>query len=119
MLLKITDSVIRHKSFQVLLKKGLITKRKTYICNECLYKHKNDTNEPTSNSISSNENTNNGSHEDCEMFKCIRKTVTHIRKTIWTHLNNNMKEQLVLLAGELGKLISSDVFEDGRLNISQ
>ena len=30
-----------------------------------------------------------------------------------------MKEQLVLLAGELGKLISSDVFEDGRLNISQ
>ena len=29
-----------------------------------------------------------------------------------------MKEQLVLLAGELGKLISSDVFEDGRLNIS-
>ena len=53
------------------------------------------------------------------MFECIRKTITHIRKTIWTHLNNNMKEQLVLLAGELGKLISSDVFEDGRLNISQ
>ena len=52
------------------------------------------------------------------MFECIRKTITHIRKTIWTHLNNNMKEQLVLLAGELGKLISSDVFEDGRLNIS-
>ena len=52
------------------------------------------------------------------MFECIRKTITLIRKTIWTHLNNNMKEQLVLLAGELGKLISSDVFEDGRLNIS-
>ena len=52
------------------------------------------------------------------MFECIRKTITHIRKTIWTHLNNNMKEQLVLLAGELDKLISSDVFEDGRLNIS-
>ena len=52
------------------------------------------------------------------MFECIRKTITHIRKTISTHLNNNMKEQLVLLAGELGKLISSDVFEDGRLNIS-
>ena len=28
-----------------------------------------------------------------------------------------MKEQLVLLTGELGKLISSDVFEDGRSNI--
>ena len=113
---KITDSVIRHKSFEVLLKKGLITKRKTY---ECLYKYKNDVSDPTSDSISANENTNDGSHDDCEMFECIRKTITHIRKTIWTHLNYNMKEQLVLLAGELGKLISSDVFEDGRLNISQ
>ena len=110
--------MIRHKSFQVLLKGGLITKRKTYIFNECLYKYKNDVNDPTSDIISGNENTSDGSHEDCEMFECIRKTISYIRKTIWTHLNNNMKEQHVLLAGELGKLISSNVFKDGRLNIS-
>ena len=30
-----------------------------------------------------------------------------------------MKEQLVQLAGELSKLISSDVFEDGRSSITQ
>ena len=101
--------MVRHKSFQVLLKKGLITKCKTYICNESLHKYKNDVNDRTSDSISGNENTNDGSHEDCEMFECIRKTITHIRKTIWTHLKNNMKEQLVLLVGELGKLIGSDV----------
>ena len=56
--------MIRQKSFQVLLKKGLTLKHKTYICNECLHKYKNDVN-------------------------------------------------------ELGKLISSNIFQDGRLNISQ
>ena len=49
--------MIRHKSFQVLLKEGLIAKRKTYIFNECLYKYKNDVNDPTSDIISGNENT--------------------------------------------------------------
>ena len=56
--------MIRQKYFQVLLKKGLTLKHKTYICNECLHKYKNDVN-------------------------------------------------------ELGKLISSNIFQDGRLNISQ
>ena len=44
--------------------------------------------------------------------KCLNvleKLLPTLEKTIWTHLKNNMKEQLVLLVGELGKLISSDV----------
>ena len=116
---KITDPVTRHKSFQVLLEKCLITKRKTYICNECLDKYKNVVNDRTSGSISGNENTYDGSYEDCGMSEYIRKNITHIRKTNWTHYNNNTKEQLVLLEGELGKLISSDVFEDGRSHLTQ
>ena len=42
-----------------------------------------------------------------------------IRKPAWTYLNDNMEEQLVLLAEELGKLISSVDFEDGRSSITQ
>ena len=56
----------RPKLFQVLLEKGLIMKRKTYICNECLVKYKRGINDWTSNNkINSNKNTNNGSYEDC------------------------------------------------------
>ena len=53
------------------------------------------------------------------MSECIIKNITYIRKPTWTHLNDNMKEQLVLLAEELGKLISSNDFEDGRSGIIQ
>ena len=35
-LLKITDSMARFESFQILLKKGLIKKHKMYICNKYL-----------------------------------------------------------------------------------
>ena len=53
------------------------------------------------------------------MSQCIIKNITYIRKPTWTHLNDNMKEQLVLLAEELDKLISSNDFEDGRSVIIQ
>ena len=53
------------------------------------------------------------------MSECIIKNITYIRKPTWTHLNDNMKEQLVLLAEELDKLISSNDFEDGRSVIIQ
>ena len=109
----------RFKSFQILLKKGLITKRKTYICDKCLDKYKNYINGWTSDSINSNKNANNGLHEDYKMSECIINNITYIRKSTLTHLNDNMKEQLVLLAGELGKLISSDDFEDSRSSITQ
>ena len=109
----------RFKSFQVLLKKDLITKRKTYICSECLDKYKNDINDRTSDSINSNKNANDGLYEDYKMSECIINNITYIRKSTLTHLNDNMKEQLVLLAGELGKLISSNDFEDSRSSITQ
>ena len=48
---------------------------------------------------------------------CYKKQC--IRKPAWTYLNDNMKEQLVLLAEELGKLISSVDFENGRSSITQ
>ena len=118
-LLKITDFMTRFKSFQILLKKGLITKRKTYICNKCLDKYKNYINGWTSDSINSNKNANNGLHEDYKMSECIINNITYIRKSTLTHLNDNMKEQLVLLVRELGKLISSNDFEDSRSSITQ
>ena len=109
----------RFKSFQILLKKGLITKRKTYICDKCLDKYKNYINGWTSDSINSNKNANNGLHEDYKMSECIINNITYIRKSTLTHLNDNMKEQLVLLVRGLGKLISSNDFEDSRSSITQ
>ena len=53
------------------------------------------------------------------MSECIINNITYIRKSTLTHLNDSMKEQLVLLLGELGKLISSNDFEDGRSSITQ
>ena len=53
------------------------------------------------------------------MFECIISNITCIRKSTWTHLNDILKEQLVLLVKELGKLIRSDDFEDSRSNITQ
>ena len=53
------------------------------------------------------------------MSECIINNITYIRKPTLTHLNDNIKKQLVLLAGELGKLISNDDFEDGRSSITQ
>ena len=109
----------RFKSFQILLKKDLIAKRKTYICKECLDKYEKYINDRTSDSINSNKNANNGLYEDYKMSECIINNITYIRKSTLTHLNDNMKEQLVLLAGELGKLISSNDFEDSRSSITQ
>ena len=53
------------------------------------------------------------------MSECIINNITYIRKSTLTHLNDNMKEQLVLLVRELGKLISSNDFEDSRSSITQ
>ena len=94
-------------------------KHKIYICNECLDKYKNDINDRTSNSINSNKNASNGLYEDYKMSECIINNITYIRKSTLTHLNDSMKEQLFLLLGELGKLISSNDFEDGRSSITQ
>ena len=118
-LLKITDFMTRFKSFQILLKKDLITKRKTYICKECLDKYEKYINDRTSDSINSNKNANDGLHGGYKMSECIINNITYIRKSTLTHLNDSMKEQLVLLLGELGKLISSNDFEDGRSSITQ
>ena len=94
-------------------------KHKTYICNECLDNCKNDINDWTSDSINSNKNASNGLYEDYKMSECILNNITYIRKSTLTHLNDSMKQQLVLLVGELGKLISSNDFEDGRSSITQ
>ena len=94
-------------------------KHKIYICNECLDKYKNDINDRTSDSINSNKNASNGLYEDYKMSECIINNITYIRKSTLTHLNDSMKEQLFLLLGELGKLISSNDFEDGRSSITQ
>ena len=94
-------------------------KHKIYICNECLDKYKNDINDRTSDSINSNKNANDGLYGGYKMSECIINNITYIRKSTLTHLNDSMKEQLVLLLGELGKLISSNDFEDGRSSITQ
>ena len=108
----------RFKSFQILLKKDLI-KRKTYICKECLDKYEKYINDRTSDSINSNKNANDGLYGGYKMSECIINNITYIRKSTLTHLNDNMKEQLVLLVRELGKLISSNDFEDSRSSITQ
>ena len=81
--------------------------------------YKNEINDWTSDSINSNKNTINGSYQDYKMSKCITKNITYFRKPSWSHLNGNMKEQLVLLGEELGKLITIDDFEDHRSSITQ
>ena len=58
-------------------------------------------------------------YENYKMSECIIKNITYIRKLAWTYLNDNMKQQLVLLAEKLGKLISSIDFVDGRSSITQ
>ena len=63
----------RFKSFQILLKKGLMKKRKIDICNEYLDKYKNDMNDQTSDSINCNKNANNGLYEVYKMSECVIK----------------------------------------------
>ena len=63
----------RFKSFQILLKKGLMKKRKIDICNEYLDKYKNDINDQTSDSINCYKNANDGLYEDYKMSKCVTK----------------------------------------------
>ena len=63
----------RFKSFQILLKKGLMKKRKIDICNEYLDKYKNDINDQTSDSINCYKNANNGLYEDYKMSECVTK----------------------------------------------
>ena len=63
----------RFKSFQILLKKGLMKKRKIDICNEYLDKYKNDINDQTSDSINCYKNANDGLYEDYKMSECVTK----------------------------------------------
>ena len=63
----------RFKSFQILLKKGLMKKRKIDICNEYLDKYKNDINDQTSESINCYKNANDGLYEDYKMSECVTK----------------------------------------------
>lgn len=36
----------------------------------------------------------------------------------WKTLSDKMKELLIQLASELGKVISNDIFDDGKLNVA-
>ena len=81
-LLKIINFITTLKSFQILLEKGWITKRETFICNECLDKYKNDINNRNSDSINNNKNANDDSYEDCKMSECIMKNFLTLEKQL-------------------------------------
>ena len=121
----ITESVKRRAGFKKLLERKLINTRKPYICTVCLEKYQQKTSVENENQNSSNEDVDK--FDENPICEDILKVSQFINSVNWVSLSlslslslsDNLKNHLAGLAGHLGKLVGSDLFEDGQENIAQ
>ena len=115
-MVKINDSTERLNAFKNLLSRNLIASLKNYVCKKCLYWY-GEQSQPeldiTQNNIISSE-----TNQEQLIIESIHGTINHIKTMNWKSLSDKMKESLTQLASELGKVISNDIFDDGKLNVA-
>ena len=60
----------------------------------------------------SNANSFNEKKEN-SILKAVNKVTNHLKSLTWNNLSRDLKNNITQLAGELGRLINNDIFEDG------
>ena len=119
----IIKSVKRRAGFKKLLDRKLINTRKSYICTVCLEKYQQKTSIENENQNSSNEDADE--FDENPICEDVLKVSQFINSVNWDSLSlslslsQNLKSHSAGLAGHLGKLVSSGLFEDGQKNIAQ
>ena len=98
----------RLNSFKILINRELITDCKKHICKACLNRYS-----LTLSDIhtSSNVSTFNDNKEN-SILKAVNEVTNHLKCLTWNNLSGDLKNNITQLAGELGCLISNDIFED-------
>ena len=115
-MVKINDSTKRLNAFKNLLSRNLITNRKSYVCKKCLYWY-GEQSQPELD-ITQNNTISSETNQEQFIIESIHGTINHIKTMNWKSLSDKMKESLTQLASELGKVISNDIFDDGKLNVA-
>ena len=113
----ITESGKRPVGFKKLLEKKKINTCKSYICTAGLEKYQQKTSVENENQNSSNEDADE--FDENSICEDILKVSQFINSVNWDSLSDNLKNHSAGLAGQLGKLVSSDLFEDGQKNIAE
>ena len=113
-LLKVDDSIKGLNSFKILIDRELITDRKKHICKACLNRYSLSSSDfrADSNANSFNEKKENS------ILKAVNKVTNHLKSLTWNNLSRDLKNNITQLAGELGRLINNDIFEDGQSNVA-
>ena len=115
-MVKINDSTKRLNAFKNLLSRNLITNLKSYVCKKCLYWY-GEQSQPELD-ITQNNTISSETNQEQVIIESIHGTINHIKTMNWKSLSDKMKESLTQLASELGKVISNDIFDDGKLNVA-
>ena len=68
--------------------------------------------------ITQNNTISSETNQEQLIIESIHGTINHIKTMNWKSLSDKMKESLTQLASELGKVISNDIFDDGKLNVA-
>ena len=115
-MVRINDSTERLNAFKNLLSRNLITSLKNYVCKKCLYWY-GEQSQPELD-ITQNNTISSETNQEQLIIESIHGTINHIKTMNWKSLSDKMKESLTQLASELGKVISNDIFDDGKLNVA-
>ena len=113
-LLKVNDSIKRLNSFKIPIDRELITDRKKHVCKACLNRYSLSSSDvrTDSNTTSFNEDKENS------ILKAFNEVINRLKSLTWNNLSRDLKNNITQLAGELGRLINNNIFEDGKSNMA-
>ena len=91
-----------------------MTDCKKYICKPCPNRYS-----LTSSDIHTSSNATIF-NEDKEklILKAVDEVTNHLKCLTWNNLSRDLKNNITQLAGELGRLINIDIFEDQKSNVA-
>ena len=115
---KVTETTKRRKNYKLLLQKNLISKQATDVCSACLEYINNDKPledlAPIVESQESNTTVEGNTEENRELLDTIQKLEGLLTIVNYEQISSDIHNGLKDLAGDLGRIISSDLFVKGQ-----
>ena len=91
-----------------------MTDCKKYICKPCLNRYSL----TSSDSHTSSNATIFNEDKEKSILKAVDEVTNHLKCLTWNNLSRDLKNNITQLAGELGRLINIDIFEDQKSSVA-
>ena len=115
---KVTETRKRRKNYKLLVQKNFISKQAGNVCSACLEYMNNDKlldDLPLiAETQESNATVEENTEENSELLYIIHKLKGLLTSVYYTKISSDIRNGLKDLAGDLGQIISSDLFVEGQ-----